>query len=214
MADPIAFTTDHVARLTGLSDRQLRYWDETGFFAPAYSKERRRPYSRIYSFRDVIGLRAIAVLRNKHQVPPQELRRVGAWLQKRCDAPWSALRFYVCGRRVYFDDPAASAILAGTPVGQASFPFELEPVAADMKQRIDRMRERGTSQIGKIEQHRHVVHNAPVLAGTRIPTSAVWNFHQAGYGPEAIIQEYPRLTVYDVLAAIGYEEERRRKQAG
>jgi hypothetical protein len=39
MAELLAFTADHVARLTGLSNRQLRYWDDTGFFAPALLDE-------------------------------------------------------------------------------------------------------------------------------------------------------------------------------
>jgi len=52
-----------------------------------------------------------------------------------------------------------------------------------------------------------------VLKGTRIPTAAVWNLHQANYDAAAIIREYPRLTRADVAAALDYEEERRRKSA-
>jgi uncharacterized protein (DUF433 family) len=52
------------------------------------------------------------------------------------------------------------------------------------------------------------VHNAWVVAGTRIPTEAIWNFHAAGYDAEAIIREYPRLTPDDVRAAIDFESRR------
>jgi len=58
-----AFTLGQVERLTGVTQNRLRRWDTTGFFAPAYAYENRRsPYSRIYSFQDVVGLRVINVL--------------------------------------------------------------------------------------------------------------------------------------------------------
>jgi uncharacterized protein (DUF433 family) len=67
------------------------------------------------------------------------------------------------------------------------------------------MNRRKPKQIGKIEQHRFVAKNAPVIAGTRIPTTAIYNLHEAGYSTERIISEYPRLTQADVKAAIQHE---------
>ena len=69
MGDVIAaLTADHVERLTGLSAGQLREWDKTGFFPPAYAFENRlSPYSRVYSFKDVVGLRTLSILRKTHQ---------------------------------------------------------------------------------------------------------------------------------------------------
>jgi DNA-binding transcriptional MerR regulator len=59
-----AFTEEQVVRLTALSQRQLRYWDRTGFFRPAFSEENRRvAYNRVYSFKDVCALRMIAARR-------------------------------------------------------------------------------------------------------------------------------------------------------
>lgn len=43
MGEMLAFTADQVSRLTGLSERRLRYWDKTGFFNPEYGVWRRRP---------------------------------------------------------------------------------------------------------------------------------------------------------------------------
>ena len=61
-----AFSADHAVRLTGLSMRQLRYWDDTGFFRHRYaSEDRRSPYGRVYSFRDIVGLRTLSVLRKR-----------------------------------------------------------------------------------------------------------------------------------------------------
>src|SRR5438105_15922023 len=106
MSEIVAFTAEHVCRLTGLSRRQLRYWDTTGFFSPTdVPSTGGRIFARIYSFRDVVGLRAIAILRNSHHVPLQELRRVGAWLKQHHDSPWSGLRLGLSNRKVAFVHP-------------------------------------------------------------------------------------------------------------
>jgi uncharacterized protein (DUF433 family) len=78
-----------------------------------------------------------------------------------------------------------------------------------MSAAADRLRARQPEEIGQVRRNRYVVHNAWVVAGTRIPTAAIWNFHQAGYNPEQIISEYPRLTHADVQAAIEFETSRR-----
>jgi uncharacterized protein (DUF433 family) len=77
-----------------------------------------------------------------------------------------------------------------------------------MRRAAERLRERRDDQIGTVVRNRYVVHNAWVVAGTRIPTQGIWNFHQAGYDSAAIIREYPRLTPADVQAAIEFEASR------
>jgi uncharacterized protein (DUF433 family) len=165
----------------------------------------------VYSFRDLVGLRTLAQLRERG-IPLQELRRVGQWLAERYEAPWATLRFYVAGRRVYFDDPCSGARVLGPP-GQTAFPFEMERIAADTRAAAAALRERQPADIGQVAQHRYVMHNAPVIAGTRIPTAAIWDFHRAGYDTAAILCEYPRLTSADVSAAIAYEQERHARRA-
>lgn len=215
MDEIVAFASEHVCRLTGLSRRQLAYWDRTSFFAPQYTDgDRGRAFGRVYSFRDVVGLRTIAILRNQHGVPLQELRRVGAWLKKRRESPWASLTFYVGGRHVYFDDPRTGARMGAWPLGQPVLPIAMEEIAHEMREAASRLRERSDGDLGRVVRNRYVVHNAPVLAGTRIPTSAVWNLHEAGYGVRKIVRDYPRLTPKDVEAAIAYEERRSRQRAG
>jgi DNA-binding transcriptional MerR regulator len=215
MGTLLAFSAEQVRKLTGLSMRQLSYWDRIGFFSPRYADEnRRRAYSRIYSFRDVVGLRTLSLLRNKHGVPLQELKKVGEWLRERYDAPWSSLKFYVSRRRVYFEDPDTGARIAGRPLGQVAFPFLLAEVEREVESAARELTERKPSDVGHISRNRHVVSNLPVLSGTRIPTSAVWSLHQAGYDTEAIVREYPLLTAEDVKAAIDHERQRQgRKKA-
>lgn len=201
-----AFTADHVCHLTGLTKRQLGYWDKTGFFSPALASDfGGRPFGRVYSFRDVVGLRTIAVLRERLAL--QELRRVGAWLRQHSDTPWSSLRLGLAGKRVTFQDSGGVDREAGTGE-QAVFSVALEPIANEMRRAADRLRDRRRDQVGRIEKHRYVVHNRMVVAGTRISTAAIWNFHRAGFSARAIIQEFPRLKAADVRAAIAFEKKR------
>lgn len=215
MDEMLAFTADQVTRLTGLSERQLRDWEKTGFFNPQYGDEEpRRPYSRLFSFQDVVGLRTIALLRNRYHIPLQELKKVGRWLSEHHDTPWASLRFYVGGRRVYFDDPTTGARIATNPRGQVAFPIEMEKIAGEVRKEIVHVRARPTDKIGQVTHKRNVVQNASVLAGTRVPTEAIWNFYRAGYDVDAIIQEYPHITPDDVRAAIQHETQRQRERAG
>ena len=206
MAELAAFTAENVCRLTGLSARQVGYWAKTDFFSPTLVDDHKgRAFGKIYSFRDVVGLRTISLLRNEHRVPLQELRRVGEWLHEKYDTPWASLKFALHGRKVVFYEPGTEQAVEPRRAGQRVMSIALEPIAAEMRDAADRLRERRAEQLGQVARNRYVVRNAWVVAGTRIPTSAIWNFHEAGYSAEEIIKEYPRLTAEDVEAAIDHE---------
>ena len=215
MSDLFAFSAEHVCRVTGLSQRQLAYWDDTGFFRPEYADEdRRTPYGRVYSFRDVVGLKTLAILRKRYKIPLQELRNVAAWLAGRGTELWADTTFYVLGRHVLYDDPATGELMSGRHKGQTALRLPMTEVLRETREDIEKLRQRAPDEIGKIDRQRYVAQNAPVLAGTRIPTSAIWNFHQAGFDTDAIIREYPTLTREDVAAAIQYEELQFHTRAG
>jgi uncharacterized protein (DUF433 family) len=158
----------------------------------------------MYSFKDVVGLRTIARLRDR--LPLQELRRIGAWLGERYDEPWATLKFFVVGRKVIFEDPDGQRGLAGS--AQSVLPIALCEIEAEAEQAARALLKRSEDQIGRIVRNRYVQHNAWVVDGTRIPTAAVWDFHRAGYSAGAIRREYPRLTAADVKAAIAFERQR------
>jgi uncharacterized protein (DUF433 family) len=200
-----AFSAHHVVRLTGLSHAQLRYWDKTGFFRPRYAAENRRsPFSRVYSFQDVVGLRTLGVLRNVYGIPLQQLRKVARELSQYRDQPWSELVLYVLGKEVYFREPETEAVV-GVLSKQYTF-VRLRSIIHDVAAEAQKLKQRTKDHFGRIERHRYVMHNAWVIAGSRIPTKAIWRFRQAGYSPEAIIREYPPLTNRDIEAALQHEE--------
>ena len=204
-----AFSILRASRLTGLSASRLRHWDNIGLYSPEFADEDRgHLYSRVYSFRDIVGLRTLARLRER--VPLKELRRLGVWLKQRYDSPWASLRFYLLGKQIIIDDPKLGYKLS-LPSGQLPLPaFPLEEVAQETLRDVNKLRDRSSENIGKVIRHRHVMSNTPIIAGTRIPTSAIWEYHDAGYNAEQILREYPQLRLQDIEAAISEELRHRR----
>jgi uncharacterized protein (DUF433 family) len=201
-----AFSAGQVERLTGLSKARLMYWDRTGFFAPSYADDNRRsPYSRIYSFRDVVGLRTLWRLTEEFNVPLQHLRKVAEKLSHMENNLWSGQVLYVLDRKVVFDETGTGR-LREVLSDQYVNGLALGEVISDMKRAVDQLRQRRDDQIGEITRSRFVNHNAPVIAGTRIPISAIRDFAEAGYSAKQIIEEYPDLTERDVAAALNYQE--------
>jgi uncharacterized protein (DUF433 family) len=194
-----AFSIDHAARVTRVSKNRLARWDRAGFFSPEIADEadRGNPYSRAYSFNDLVGLRVLAVLADKYRVPYPELKAAHDLLKRQADRPWSQVKLTVANRKVVIFDEA------GRPVnvtdGQYSFQeIPLPEIARDVAERAQALRQRDNDQIGVIERHKFIARNAPVLAGTRIPVAAVQSFIEAGYNDAGIVAEYPGLTAFDV----------------
>jgi uncharacterized protein (DUF433 family) len=203
----IYFTEDQAVALAGVTRRQLRYWHDTDVFQPQIDANSE---DFLVTFRDLVGLRTLASLRKR--VSLQELRKVGHWLRKRYRDPWSSLKFYIVGRKIQFDDPKSGRRLDTLPAGQVVVPVQLEQVAEATEDAVLLFRRRSKKDVGQLRKTRGVARSTMVIAGTRIPTSAIWSFHERG-GVDGILKEYPTLTRADVEAALGYERDRRRARA-
>lgn len=202
-----ALTPDQVTRLTGLTPRQLTYWDATGFFAPEYADpDRRSRLARLYSFRDVVGLRVLHQLRHHHDVPLPHLREVARRLAQGRTDFWATKRLKVWNRRVHVED-VGSGRAEDALDGQGVL-FPLPDVAREVADGIAALRRRDPATVGRIERRRGVVGNAAVVAGTRVPVAAVQDFLRAGATPSQVVAEYPLLTEADVRAVMALDEPR------
>jgi uncharacterized protein (DUF433 family) len=201
------FTPQQAERLTGVSARRLAYWHRQGLVIPQWDDESRwLGYRRLYSFRDLVALRTLQLLRDQHNVSLQVLRAVNRELQQHYEEPWSSLRFAVQGNRVMFFDPETGLLRDGTRPAQTAWTFALAPVIDDLRGKVSALRSRRQDQIGKIEHNKDVMGGADVLAGTRIPTSAIWDWHQDGADVERILRAYPSLQAADIEEAIAHEQ--------
>lgn len=201
-----AFSEEQVGRLTGLTKAQLRYWDDTNFFAPKLAdKDRRRAYSRLYSFKDVVALRTLSMLRNQYEVPLQHLRKVAEKLSHLADDLWTKTTLYVLNKKVVFHEPG-TGLPREVVSGQYVIGILLKTIISDLKKDVAKMHRRDPNKIGQVERSRYVNRNHWVVGGTRIPTATIRRFREAGYTMSQIIAEYPDLKVRDIKAALLHEE--------
>ncbi len=201
-----AFTEEQAQRLTGLSQRQLRHWDRTGFFTPSLAYEdRSQPLSRLYTFRDLVSLKVLNALRNDSSVPLSHLREVKSKLAHLGEDIWAKTTLYVLNKRVIVDNPETKA-REEVVSGQGVLQIPLKVVTGDMKRAVEESRQRSPSKVGQVERARNVARNQPVVAGTRIPVRAIKAFSRAGYTVEQILEQYPTLSAADVQAAIDFVE--------
>lgn len=205
MTDIIAaFSVDQVQRLTGLSQARIVNWDREGFFAPSYGYERKgSPYSRIYSFEDVVGLRTLSILRS--MVSMQHLRKAADKLKEHSGRPWSELTFYVLNREVHFSKPGSDYV-EGAISGQIALPIKLENVAEDMRRKAEEQRRRDPATVGNVVSQRSVMGGVLCVAGTRVPVSTVQAYAKAGYTLSQIKERFPSLELADIEAAISNDE--------
>jgi uncharacterized protein (DUF433 family) len=192
-----AFSVDHAARITKLSKSRLTRWDRLGFFSPEQADEsdRGNPYSRVYSFNDLVGLRTLAVLTTKHHISIAELKKAYARLAERVERPWVDTPLSVLNRKVVFDLDGVPRDTDGQYAGNH---ISLPTIASEVAEMANALRNRNNDQIGVVERHKFIAHNAPVMAGTRIPVTAIESFIRAGYSDDGIVEQYPTLTRFDV----------------
>jgi uncharacterized protein (DUF433 family)/DNA-binding transcriptional MerR regulator len=200
-----AFSETDAAKLTGLTVGQLRAWNSKGFMKPSFFESNLRlPYGKIYSFRDIVSLRVLGQLRNKHKVSLQHLRQVSDNLAHLGDARWIATTLYVLGKRVVLTDPTDEQ-RKEVVSGQRVFDIPLRVVVEDTRKAIADMNRRSDAQTGKVVHGKFTLQNEPVFEGTRIPVATIKRYLDAGFTTAAIIAEFPDITLQDIKVASSFE---------
>jgi uncharacterized protein (DUF433 family) len=205
------FTADRVRRLTGLTARQIQYWDEQGFIRPSLTKRKGRGRRRLYSFGDLVALKVAAELRKSFSL--QLIRRVADYLrQLDYRNPLAELHFVTVGGQLYFQESAQwqEARQPGQIV--ASYVVPVGEIAEGLHQQIELDQAR-SRRPGIIQRRRGVLGGKFVFAGTRITVKSIQNLLGDGASVAEILELYPDLTAKDIDAARTAERQRRRKRA-
>ena len=105
------FTSRDVAQLTGISLRQLQWWDERGIVVPA-----RDGHKRMYSLDDIAEIAVICELRERG-FSLQKVRRVIRFLQREVgkrlvDTVSAASEYHLLtdGRHIFLQDSARGGV--------------------------------------------------------------------------------------------------------
>jgi uncharacterized protein (DUF433 family) len=197
-----AFSEEQIGRMVGLTKSRLRYWARTDFFKPSFVEEDGRlPYSRFYSFKDVVALRTLEMLRVQNNVPLQHLRKVAEKLAHLKDELWTGTTLFVLNKKVIMVNPEV-----GRPQevvsGQYVLSIPLSKVIEDTKNDIVAFRSRPANTVGHLSRNRSIARNALVVSGTRITVGSIIRLYEDGYTVDQIIDEYPDLTPEDIGTAL------------
>jgi uncharacterized protein (DUF433 family) len=217
-----AFTKEQALRLTGASPRRLSYWMKTGLLTPAIQRTKGtgKVKVRLFSFANLLELRVAVWLRDT--VSLQLIRKIVDRLRERgLLNPLSSVRFGVIeyplksGSSTYevvmqMDDGRwESWRQPGQLIMELTVP--IQTLAESLEQKIESDRAR-RSKVGHVERRRGVMGSTPVVAGTRVPTRAIYDLHLAGYPAAKILESYPGISKADVEAAVRTEAARRRRK--
>ena len=106
-----SFTTREVVELTGISPRQLQWWDERGIVVPA-----REGHARVYSLDDLAEVAVICELRERG-FSLQKIRRVIRFLQRELgrrlvETVRAASEYHLLtdGRHIFLEDSARGVV--------------------------------------------------------------------------------------------------------
>jgi DNA-binding transcriptional MerR regulator len=134
-----SFSTAQVARLTGLTPRQLDHWDRLGFVRPSVRKASGYGSARRYSFGDVVRLRVAARLRVAG-LGLSRIRRCAQALTRLGGEPGGlgGVRLIVAGPRVFWAR-SDSEVVDLLKEGQLVLVFSVGDAVEETRGAVDRL---------------------------------------------------------------------------
>lgn len=143
MTVKLGYRTSEVAKLTGLTKRQLDHWDKTGLFSPSLAQAEGRGSARFYSFRDVVQLRVAKELRNAG-VSLQSLRKVVDCLERRLglEDPLAEARLVVSNDDILLVRGADElvSVLKSPGQGVLQIVLDLPKVVEEINEKVARLK--------------------------------------------------------------------------
>jgi uncharacterized protein (DUF433 family) len=203
MEEVLGIPDKRAAKIARISMRQLRYWESIGLVVPSIRQQLSpRNIVRLYGFQELLELMVAAELRHRPGISLQHIQRLVAHLRSvGFSAPLRELTFATHGADIYVQDPQGN--WSGDPrLDQLVF---RQAIALDLlTARLESLNHRDPAAAGKVVRRTGVHRRRPIFAGTRILVETVQHYLQEGFEAEAIIEEYPSLTLADIDAARHY----------
>ena len=129
------FTTKTIARVLGLSVRQIDYWDRTHFIKPSVSEASGYGSIRLYSFTDLVQLKVAKTLIDKG-ISLQKIRKAINYLKKNMrdvKEPLSELRFLTDGETIFVLTKDKRVIIDTLGSGQLVLSVALGKIIEDLE---------------------------------------------------------------------------------
>ena len=129
------FNTKTVARILGLTTRQIGYWDKTNLIKPSVQEAAGYGSVRLYSFSDLIQLKVAKALKDAG-ISVQKMRKALIYLEKNMpdiDKPLANLKFLTDGESIFVITKDKKTIIDTLNRGQVVFTFLLDDIINELK---------------------------------------------------------------------------------
>jgi predicted RNase H-like HicB family nuclease len=150
----MAFNSKTVIRITGLTQRQIDYWDRTHFIKPSVKEASGYGTARLYSFIDLVQLKVARMLIDKG-ISLQKIRKSINYLKKNfpdIEKPLAQMRFITDGETLFVLTDNKKKILDTLSKGQMVFALAIGELIEELTgevQKLDQKKKYKVSIKGK-----------------------------------------------------------------
>lgn len=137
----MAFNTKTVSNITGLTIRQIDYWDRTHFMKPSLKEASGYGTARLYSFTDLVSLRVAKTLIDKG-ISLQKIRKAIIYLKKNfpdIEKPLTEMRFITDGERIFVLTKDDRTILDALSSGQLVMSIAIGQIIEELKGEVTKI---------------------------------------------------------------------------
>lgn len=137
----MAFNTKTVIRITGLTQRQIDYWDRTHFIKPSVKEASGYGTTRLYSFIDLVQLKVAKMLIDKG-ISLQKIRKSINYLKKNfpdIEKPLAEMRFITDGETLFVLTDNKKKILDTLSKGQMVFALAIGEVIEELTGEVQKL---------------------------------------------------------------------------
>ena len=132
------FSADTARRLTGVTYRQLDYWDRTGLLRPSIRGAAGKGSRRVYSFQDVVELRVVSgMLASGVSLPA--VRKAVRYLQANFDhltRPLAQLTLAASGRSILVRTEDPRHLVDATAGGQVVVAVSVAAIVRELERSV------------------------------------------------------------------------------
>ena len=137
----MAYNTNTIIKITGLTQRQVDYWDRTHFIKPSIKEASGYGTARLYSFQDLVQLKVAKTLIDKG-VSLQKIRKAITYLKKNfpdIEKPLAEMRFLTDGETIFVLTDKKGVILDTLSKGQMVFAVAIGELIEELKGEVEKI---------------------------------------------------------------------------
>jgi predicted RNase H-like HicB family nuclease len=147
--DAMNYNTAAVAAVTGLTVRQISYWDSSHFIKPSISEAAGYGSARLYSFGDLVQLKVAKTLKDQG-ISVQKMRKAVSYLKKHrpdINKPLADLKFLTDGNTIFVLTKNDREIIDTLNQGQAVLTVALGSIIEDLKGQVKTLSKERTYEV-------------------------------------------------------------------